>query len=121
MYQFAGHDTTSHTLAWTIYCVATHPDVEEKLTKELDAVFGPPTKGGPCADVTYDSLAKCEYLAAVLRESMRLYPVASDGAFAVLTTQRLFGLAVAAATPAAADVSAVAPAAGRLRLSPQLL
>lgn len=119
MYQFAGHDTTSHTLAWTIYCVATHPDVEEKLTKELDAVFGPPTKGGPCADVTYDSLAKCEYLAAVLRESMRLYPVASDGAFAARhTTQQSIGVAVAAAKPAAAAVSAVASAAVARRLSP---
>src|SRR6267142_1124355 len=41
----AGHETTALNLSWTWYLLAQHPEVEQKLYAELDAVLGtrPPT------------------------------------------------------------------------------
>jgi cytochrome P450 len=35
----AGHETTANTLAYTWYLLANHPEVEQKLTKELQEVL----------------------------------------------------------------------------------
>ena len=32
---FAGHDTTAAALAWAMYLLATHPDVADKLYREI--------------------------------------------------------------------------------------
>jgi cytochrome P450 len=65
----AGHETTANALTWTWWLLATHPQAEEKLLAELEEVLGgrPPT----AAD-----LPRLEYTAAVIKESMRLYPPA---------------------------------------------
>ncbi|MFP5459423.1 MAG: cytochrome P450 [Bacteriovoracia bacterium] len=61
----AGHDTSSHTLIWTLGLIAQHPDVQEKIYQEiLDADHldvSRATQGTP-------------FLQNVLFESMRLYP-----------------------------------------------
>ncbi|HEV3082020.1 MAG TPA: cytochrome P450 [Gemmataceae bacterium] len=63
----AGHETTANSLSWTWYLLAQHPEVEAKLTKELQDVLGgrPPT----VAD-----LPRLRYTDYVVCESMRLYP-----------------------------------------------
>jgi cytochrome P450 len=65
----AGHETTSNALTWTWYLLSQHPEAEDALHDEIDAVFGerPPT----VADV-----GRLPVTGAVLRESMRLYPPA---------------------------------------------
>lgn len=35
-----GHETTAATLSWTLYYVATHPEVEAKALAEIEAVLG---------------------------------------------------------------------------------
>jgi cytochrome P450 len=57
----AGHETTANVLAWTLYLVATHPDVEAKLRAEM---------------ATTDDVMRMPYVEAVLKESMRLFPPA---------------------------------------------
>ncbi|XP_057604859.1 cytochrome P450 3A12-like isoform X2 [Hippopotamus amphibius kiboko] len=66
---FAGYETTSSSLSFLIYELATHPDVQQKLQEEIDATF--PNKAPP----TYDGLAQMDYLDMVLNESLRLFPI----------------------------------------------
>ncbi len=63
----AGHETTANALIWTWYVLAQHPEVEAKLSAELDEVLG----GRP---PTIDDLPQLRYTLQVIQESMRLYP-----------------------------------------------
>jgi len=67
-FYLAGHETTSLLLSWTLYLMAGHPAVQERLREEVTAQGdGPPT----VAD-----LVRLPYLDAVLCETLRLYPPA---------------------------------------------
>ncbi|KAF7474845.1 Hypothetical predicted protein [Marmota monax] len=65
----AGYDTTSSTLSFIMYVLATHPDVQKKLQQEIDETL--PNK----APVTYDVLFEMKYLDMVVNETLRLYPI----------------------------------------------
>uniref|UniRef100_A0A2I3SYU7 Cytochrome P450 3A n=1 Tax=Pan troglodytes TaxID=9598 RepID=A0A2I3SYU7_PANTR len=67
---FAGYETTSSVLSFIMYELATHPDVQQKLQEEIDAVL--PNKAPP----TYDTVLQMEYLDMVVNETLRLFPVA---------------------------------------------
>uniref|UniRef100_A0A671DRD4 Cytochrome P450 3A n=1 Tax=Rhinolophus ferrumequinum TaxID=59479 RepID=A0A671DRD4_RHIFE len=67
---FAGYETTSTTLSFLMYILATHPEVQQKLQEEIDTTF--PNKAPP----TYNALVQMEYLDMVLNETLRLFPVA---------------------------------------------
>ncbi len=64
---FAGHETTALTLAWTIYLLSEHPEVEERLRGEVESVLG-----GRAPDAS--DVGRLEYTGWVVRESMRVYP-----------------------------------------------
>ncbi|XP_038200907.1 cytochrome P450 3A11 [Arvicola amphibius] len=68
---FAGYETTSSTLAFTLYLLATHPDIQKKLQEEIDVAL--PNKAPP----SYDKVMEMEYLDMVLNETLRLYPIAN--------------------------------------------
>jgi cytochrome P450 len=63
----AGHETTGCGLAWTLYAIAGHADVQQRLSDEIDEVLG----GGTPAPA---DLPRLEYLGRVVDESLRLYP-----------------------------------------------
>lgn len=67
----AGHETTSNTLAFTWMLLAQHPEVQAKLTEELQTVLG--GRAPTSAD-----LARLPYANMVIKESLRLYPVVTD-------------------------------------------
>lgn len=71
----AGHETTSGLLSFTFYYLANDPEVQRKAHEEVDRVFA---KG----EITVDDLPKLEYIAAVLREALRLNPTAPSWAVA---------------------------------------
>lgn len=64
----AGYETTSNALAYTTYCLALNPEVQEKLFKEIDGAVGDDE------DAAYDTVQNLEYLDMVLNEALRLYP-----------------------------------------------
>ncbi|XP_062944446.1 cytochrome P450 3A4-like isoform X1 [Cynocephalus volans] len=66
---FGGYETTSNTLSFIMYLLATHPDIQQKLQEEIDATL--PNK----APATYDTLVQMEYLDMVVNESLRLFPI----------------------------------------------
>ncbi|RPD54893.1 cytochrome P450 [Lentinus tigrinus ALCF2SS1-7] len=62
---FAAMDTTSNALSMTLFLLAQHPEVQEKLRQEiLEASNG--------EDLGYDTLVSLPYLDAVCRETLRL-------------------------------------------------
>ncbi|KAL7851842.1 hypothetical protein SRHO_G00176270 [Serrasalmus rhombeus] len=67
----AGYETSSSTLSFFFYNIATNPETMKRLQKEIDRTF--PDK----APVQYDAVMSMEYLEAALNESMRLYPIAA--------------------------------------------
>jgi len=63
----AGHETSANALAWTLYLLGRHPDVEARLTGSLTvALNGEPATAG--------DLPRLPYLKQVVQESMRIYP-----------------------------------------------
>ncbi|XP_015674990.1 cytochrome P450 3A24-like [Protobothrops mucrosquamatus] len=67
---FGGYDTIGITLSFVSYCLATHPDVQEKLYQEINETF--PNQAPP----TYEAIQHMEYLDMVVNETFRLYPPA---------------------------------------------
>jgi cytochrome P450 len=61
----AGHETTASTLNWTWYLISQHPQVEQELSNELNAL---PTFSG------FDDLPRFLYTRQIIEEAMRLYP-----------------------------------------------
>ncbi|XP_065309170.1 cytochrome P450 315a1, mitochondrial [Dermacentor albipictus] len=66
----AAADTTSHATQWALYLLAKHPEQQERLLHSVRSVV---PAGQP---ITEESLARLPYVKAVIREALRLYPVA---------------------------------------------
>ncbi|XP_070495289.1 probable cytochrome P450 4ac2 [Chironomus tepperi] len=67
-FTFEGHDTTSNAMTFTLLLLAHHPEVQERILKEIQDI----TNGRE--DLKMDDLNKMNYMERVLKESMRLYP-----------------------------------------------
>ncbi len=63
----AGHETTALTMSWCLYLLANSPNIQAEIAAEIAAAAG----DGP---VTFAALSGMPKLAAVLKETLRLYP-----------------------------------------------
>jgi cytochrome P450 len=68
----AGHETTAHTLTWTLYLLARHPAALERVLAEQRAVLAGDAP-------TPNALGELRYLEMVFKEALRLYPPAWAG------------------------------------------
>eukprot|EP00293_Proteomonas_sulcata_P010501 CAMPEP_0184295338 /NCGR_PEP_ID=MMETSP1049-20130417/6210_1 /TAXON_ID=77928 /ORGANISM="Proteomonas sulcata, Strain CCMP704" /LENGTH=236 /DNA_ID=CAMNT_0026603813 /DNA_START=1 /DNA_END=711 /DNA_ORIENTATION=- len=73
LFLVAGSDTSAHTIAHTIYGVATNPEICRKVQAELDQI-NPERR-----EWTQNLVLELSYTLLVIKESMRLWPVAGDG------------------------------------------
>ncbi|XP_064404150.1 ultra-long-chain fatty acid omega-hydroxylase-like [Halichondria panicea] len=67
-FMFEGHDTTTSGMCWTLYCLAKHPEAQEKVREEVRSVL----QGRDTLD--YDDLKELKYTQWAIKEAMRLYP-----------------------------------------------
>ena len=82
----AGHETTSVALAWTIYCLAAQPELQEQCRAEARAAL---------ALEPADRIAALPLLHQVLEEAMRLYPPAPRFDREALAADELAGVRIA--------------------------
>ena len=64
-----GHDTTAHALTWTLWALAQHPEVAQKVDREVADTLGGRTP-------TASDVPALRYVDRVFHESLRLYPPA---------------------------------------------
>ena len=98
----AGHETTAHTLSWFFFSLASNPDVQSRAHCAMDAA--------PSSSETSQQLPA--YVEAVLKESMRRYPVVANGSLRYVREDEGFSLKYSEATPATAAAAAMKQAAG---------
>ena len=67
-FMFEGHDTTTSGMSWTLYCLAQHPQHQDKIREEVRSVL----KGREWLE--YEDLKHLSYTMWCIKEAMRLYP-----------------------------------------------
>jgi cytochrome P450 len=63
----AGHETTAVALSWALSLLATHPEIQERVSAEAASVAAEGLRG-------FDAYTKLRYTRMAFEESMRLYP-----------------------------------------------
>ena len=56
-------------MTWFLHCISKHPEEQQKLFDEVDAIFGDSDR--PC---TPQDVTELKYLECCVKEALRLYP-----------------------------------------------
>uniref|UniRef100_A0A2M4CZT1 Putative cytochrome p450 4c1 n=1 Tax=Anopheles darlingi TaxID=43151 RepID=A0A2M4CZT1_ANODA len=94
-FMFEGHDTTTSGISFTLYQLAKHPDIQERLFQEIIDTLGPDYRTVP---LTYSTLQNFKYLDMVVKESLRLLPPVSFIGRRLVEDLELNGVTVPAGT-----------------------
>jgi cytochrome P450 len=65
-FMFEGHDTTAANMSFSLYLLATHPDIQRRCQAELDGIFEESDRDATSAD-----LGQMKYMEVCLKESLR--------------------------------------------------
>ncbi|CAG8633720.1 782_t:CDS:2, partial [Paraglomus occultum] len=68
-----GTDTIVNTFTFALYYIMHHPEVKEKLLKEIETVF----KDDPNRPITLEDVSKLKYTEAIVKETSRIRPTVS--------------------------------------------
>ncbi len=78
LFVFAGHDSTSSSICYMLYLLATHPAALARVRAEHDAVFGRDLARLPALLAAEPQrLNELPYSLAAIKETLRLFPAAS--------------------------------------------
>ncbi|UMM43552.1 hypothetical protein L5515_019015 [Caenorhabditis briggsae] len=69
VFLLAGFDTTANALAYASYLLAKNPEKMHKAQQEIDEIC-------TSENISYDDIAKLNYLDSIIKEALRIYPVA---------------------------------------------
>ena len=72
IFLLAGYETSSNTLAFTLYHLAVNPDIQDKLRSEINEAMETCARKKPL----YEVAQNIEYLDCVIKEAQRLCPPA---------------------------------------------
>ncbi|XP_075739416.1 cytochrome P450 4V2 [Rhipicephalus microplus] len=67
---FAGSDSSSCAISWSLYLLGLHPEKQRKVQQELENVLG----HDPDRFYTLDDLKRLEYMECCIKETLRLCP-----------------------------------------------
>ena len=81
-----GFETTAHSLSFTMFSIATNPEVEGKILEELTALGLVAAGGHVAKQLQHDDLRKMTYIGNVIKEAMRKYPVVAGFPRSALAT-----------------------------------
>mmetsp|Transcript_34164 Transcript_34164/g.72789 ORF Transcript_34164/g.72789 Transcript_34164/m.72789 type:complete len:490 (-) Transcript_34164:55-1524(-) len=86
-FYFAGHDTTATTIAWAYWLLLKNPESLTRAREEVVSALGEDwvqaaIGSDGLSSTTFEQLQQCEYLDAIARETLRLYPPAASTRYA---------------------------------------
>uniref|UniRef100_A0A182X361 Uncharacterized protein n=1 Tax=Anopheles quadriannulatus TaxID=34691 RepID=A0A182X361_ANOQN len=67
----AGSETTANQVAFILLMLAMHPEVQDRVYEEIVSIYG-----SAAPDLSYETISAQTYLEQVIKETMRVYPVA---------------------------------------------
>lgn len=73
MMMFAGNDTSAVAMSHALVMLAIHQDIQQRVVEEVNRVLVDTPMGAP---LTYETIEQLTYMERVIRETLRLYPVA---------------------------------------------
>lgn len=71
IFLFAGHETTANTLHYGLLQLAAHPNVQEEVIAEIDALRAAAKAEG--RELGYEDFTRARWLMAVMNETLRMY------------------------------------------------
>ncbi len=76
----AGHETTAHTMAFALGLLALHPEKQQAFYNEIIRECGDSNNSNDSSncskdDLTYEQVNALKYGAAILQETLRMYPI----------------------------------------------
>ncbi|XP_050452058.1 cytochrome P450 4c21-like isoform X4 [Cataglyphis hispanica] len=70
----AASDTSAITLNFVVFILANFSEIQEKVYQELREIYG--TKTPKSTSIKYEDLQRMNYLENVIKETMRIFPIA---------------------------------------------
>uniref|UniRef100_UPI00398F18C7 cytochrome P450 4T8 isoform X2 n=1 Tax=Pristiophorus japonicus TaxID=55135 RepID=UPI00398F18C7 len=67
-FMFEGHDTTASGISWLLYCLAQHPEHQQKCREEIQELMEEHKQ------IEWELLSKMPYITMCIKESLRLFP-----------------------------------------------